>query len=131
MELARRLAGVEHPENTALVNAADPAALAAQMSEQGWLAFSGVETAKADEALVEFFDISFKGAGVLGMLVGGIGIANTMQVLLRRRRREVAVLKALGYTQGQLQVMFAIEAALLGLLGSALGAGLGVAVSYE
>ncbi|RPI21387.1 MAG: FtsX-like permease family protein, partial [Chloroflexota bacterium] len=55
--------------------------------------------------------------------------ANTMQVLLRRRQREVAVWKALGYQERQLQAMFALEAAVLGTLGSLAGAGAGVLVS--
>ncbi|MDD5369896.1 MAG: FtsX-like permease family protein, partial [Anaerolineaceae bacterium] len=67
----------------------------------------------------------------LGLLVGGIGIANTMQVLLRRRQREIAIWKTIGYRESQLLVMFALEAALLGILGSLLGAGAGVLVSSQ
>lgn len=130
IETARLIAGTQYPENTALANSADPEALAAAARKLGWRATTA-DKMYADNAEVrQFISYSLKGAGILGLLVGGIGIANTMQVLLRRRRFEVAVLKTLGYRQGELQVQFAVEAALLGVVGSLLGAALGVAVSY-
>ena len=73
--------------------------------------------------------IGLRGAGILGLLVGGIGIANTMQVLLRRRQREIAIWKTLGYRLADLLLIFSLEAVLLGLAGSLLGAGLGVLIS--
>ena len=68
--------------------------------------------------------------GLLALLIGGVGIINTMQVLLRRRRIEIAMLKTTGYKQRDLYAMFGLEAALLGLLGGAVGAGAGVGVSF-
>ncbi|HRF97806.1 MAG TPA: hypothetical protein PLZ51_21510, partial [Aggregatilineales bacterium] len=35
-----------------------------------------------------FFTVMLRGSGVLGLIVGGIGIANTMQVLLAQRKQE-------------------------------------------
>jgi len=130
MDTARLLAGSEYPENTAVVTAPDPQALIDTVKSQGWDAYSAVKLAETDEQVQQMFEMSLKGAGILGMLVGGIGIANTMQVLMQRRRREVAVLKSIGYRQGELQLLFAVEALLLGVLGSLVGAGLGVAISY-
>src|SRR5207302_10672884 len=60
--------------------------------------------------------------------VGGTGIINTMQVLLARRRVEIAMLKTIGYRRRDLYSMFALEAAWLGLAGGLLGALLGVAL---
>src|SRR5262249_23667288 len=68
--------------------------------------------------------------GLLALLIGGAGIVNTMQVLLRRRRTEIAMLKTAGYRERQLYLLFGIEAALLGLIGGAVGAGLGVGGSF-
>jgi putative ABC transport system permease protein len=67
--------------------------------------------------------------GLLALFIGGIGIINTMQVLLRRRQVEIAMLKTTGYRQGDLLALFGLEATLLGLVGGILGAGLGVGVS--
>lgn len=130
MDTARLLAASDRPENTAVATSPDPQGLIDIVKAQGWEAYSAVILAETDEQVQQMFELSLKGAGILGMLVGGIGIANTMQVLMRRRRREVAVFKSIGYRQGELQLIFAIEALLMGVLGSLVGAGLGVAISY-
>jgi ABC-type antimicrobial peptide transport system permease subunit len=68
--------------------------------------------------------------GLLALLIGGVGIINTMQVLLRRRRLEIAMLKTAGYRQADLYALFGLEAALLGLAGGVIGAAAGVGVSF-
>lgn len=73
----------------------------------------------------QFLDI----VGLLALLIGGIGIVNTVQVLLSRRRTEIAVLKTTGYRRRDLYVMFGLETATLGLLGGVLGTVTGVAMS--
>jgi putative ABC transport system permease protein len=67
--------------------------------------------------------------GLLALLLGGIGIVNTMQVSLSRRRTEIAMLKTAGYRRRDLYALFGIEAAGLGLAGGVIGTGLGVGIS--
>jgi ABC-type antimicrobial peptide transport system permease subunit len=67
--------------------------------------------------------------GLLALLIGGVGIVNTMQVLLARRRIEIAMLKTAGYRRRDLYLLFGSEAALLGLTGGVLGAAAGVGVA--
>ena len=67
--------------------------------------------------------------GLLALLIGGLGIANTMLVVVARRRLEIAVLKAVGLKGHHVTRLFLTEAALLGLAGSLVGALLGVGVS--
>lgn len=67
--------------------------------------------------------------GLLALLIGGIGIANTMQVAVARRMPEIAVLKALGLKGRQVTLLFLAEAAALGLAGSLVGLPLGLGVS--
>jgi putative ABC transport system permease protein len=67
--------------------------------------------------------------GLLALLIGGVGIINTMQVLLRRRRTEIAMLKTAGYSRFDLFSLFALEAFLLGLIGGVIGSAVGVGVS--
>ena len=64
--------------------------------------------------------------GLVSLLIGGIGIANTMVVVVGRRTIEIGVLKTIGLQGRQITLMFMIEALLLGILGSILGIGLGV-----
>ncbi|GHO87348.1 ABC transporter permease [Dictyobacter formicarum] len=69
-------------------------------------------------------------AGLLALLIGGVGIVNTMQVLLSRRRTEIAMLKTTGYRRFDLYLLFGLEAGLLGLAGGLLGACIATALSY-
>jgi putative ABC transport system permease protein len=68
--------------------------------------------------------------GLLALLIGGIGIVNTMLVSVGRRTREIAVLKTLGLKGYQVVPLFLIEALFLGIAGSILGivAGIGLSV---
>ncbi|NEA57447.1 FtsX-like permease family protein [Streptomyces sp. SID13666] len=68
-------------------------------------------------------------AGV-ALLVGGVGIANTMVVSVMERRGEVGLRRALGARRGQITLQFLIEAVLLGLFGGLGGAAVGVTVVY-
>lgn len=67
--------------------------------------------------------------GLLALLIGGIGVVNTMQVSLRRRRVEIAMLKTAGYRRRELYALFGTEAALLGLAGGILGSLVGIGTS--
>jgi len=68
-------------------------------------------------------------AGGLGLLVGGIGVANTMVVLISRRRKQIATWKLLGYENKHIRAIFLLEALMMGAIGSLIGAGLGVLLS--
>ncbi len=68
--------------------------------------------------------------GLLAMLIGGIGVVNTMLVVIGRRTTEIATVKALGLKTRQTLTIFTLEALILGVLGSILGIILGVALGY-
>lgn len=67
--------------------------------------------------------------GLLALLIGGVGIVNTIQVALRRRRTEIAMLKTAGYRRRDLYALFGLETGLMGLLGGLVGTAAGVGVS--
>ena len=63
-----------------------------------------------------------------GLAVGAVAaLAITLQSSVRRRRRDLAVLKTLGFTRRQLAAAIACQAAVAGLVGVAVGLPLGVA----
>ncbi len=68
-------------------------------------------------------------AGLLVLLIGGVGIVNTMQVLLSRRKMEIAMLKTIGYQRLHLTLLFGAEAGLLGLTGGCIGMVAAIGVS--
>lgn len=69
------------------------------------------------------------GLGSVALLVGGIGVANTMIISVLERRREIGLRRALGATRAHIRQQFLTEAVLLSTLGGVAGALLGVAVT--
>ncbi|NDJ62799.1 MAG: FtsX-like permease family protein [Chloroflexi bacterium] len=67
--------------------------------------------------------------GLGALLIGGVGIINTMLVLVSRRSTEIAALKTFGLKGRQVSSLFLTEAFLLGLAGSIVGAGFGLLLS--
>jgi putative ABC transport system permease protein len=68
----------------------------------------------------------FLGLGAVALLVGGIGVANTMVISVLERRSEIGLRRALGATKGHIRLQFLLEAILLAALGGAVGVAAGV-----
>lgn len=65
------------------------------------------------------------GLGAVALLVGGVGVANTMVVSVLERRREIGLRRALGATKNAILLQFLTESLLLSALGGLAGAVLG------
>lgn len=69
------------------------------------------------------------GLGAVALVVGGVGVANTMVISVLQRRSEVGLRRALGATRGQIRVQFLAESALLSALGGTAGTVCGVGIT--
>jgi putative ABC transport system permease protein len=69
------------------------------------------------------------GLGAVALLVGGVGVANTMVISVLERRAEIGLRRSLGATRGHVRVQFLTESLLLSAIGGAGGVVLGVAVT--
>ena len=61
------------------------------------------------------------GIAAISLLVGAIGIANTMFMSVMERTRQIGVLKALGTTNFEVMKLFITESAIMGFIGGLLG----------
>lgn len=61
------------------------------------------------------------GIASISLLVGGVGIMNTMYTSITERTREIGVMKAIGASNEQILTLFLLESGIIGLIGGALG----------
>ncbi|MFF2962053.1 ABC transporter permease [Streptomyces sp. NPDC057963] len=69
------------------------------------------------------------GLGGVALLVGGVGVANTMVISALERRSEIGLRRALGARRGHIRTQFLVESQLLAGLGGAGGIVLGLMVT--
>ena len=98
---------------------------------------SAVKVSRPSDALAaknaadKAFTTLLAGVGSIALLVGGIGVANTMIISVLERRREIGLRRALGAMRRHILIQFLVEALLLAGLGGALGCVIGVGVTYD
>ncbi len=96
---------------------------------------SSVKVSRPSDALAaknaadKAFTTLLAGVGSIALLVGGIGVANTMIISVLERRREIGLRRALGAEQSHILVQFIAEALLLAFLGGLLGCVVGIGVT--
>lgn len=77
-------------------------------------------------AVIQFAILAFAS---IAILVGGIGITNTMYTSVRERTREIGIMKAIGATNGAIMAIFLFEASIIGFGGGIGGTVLGLATA--
>jgi putative ABC transport system permease protein len=116
---------------------ADAEALAGSVERE--LQPLGVDATVASERLASFHRVentylsTFQALGGLGLLLGTIGLATVMFRNVLERRRELALLRAVGYNTRHVSTMIAAEAAFLlgaGVIGGSVCAAIAVAPAW-
>ncbi|MFH1275919.1 MAG: ABC transporter permease [Candidatus Woesearchaeota archaeon] len=82
--------------------------------------------AEAFASVLSIVQIVLVGIASISLLVGGIGIMNTMYTSVLQRTKEIGVLKALGARNSHIMYLFLVESGLYGLGGGLIGTVLGL-----
>jgi putative ABC transport system permease protein len=86
---------------------------------------SMLETIQSTMATLTFF---LTGIAAISLLVGAIGIANTMFMSVMERTRLIGILKSIGTRNSEIMKLFLTESGIIGLMGGLLGIFLGFIV---
>ncbi len=70
------------------------------------------------------------GIAIISLIVGGIGITNTMYTSVLERKKEIGIMKSVGAKNSDIITLFLAESALLGLVGGIVGIIIGLGLAY-
>ena len=91
----------------------------------GLRTYSILDATKSLRRFFAIFDMFLGIFGSLALAVASLAIVNTLVMAVLERRREIGVMKALGADDGDVKKLFFTEAGAMGIIGGALGVGLG------
>lgn len=98
---------------------------------EGHETFSVQSSSQLLQTFTDIFSVVqavFIGIAAISLVVGGIGIMNTMYTSVLERTKEIGVMKAIGAKNKDIFLIFLIESGLLGLVGGAIGIFIGVGI---
>ncbi|MEW5825233.1 MAG: ABC transporter permease, partial [Candidatus Bipolaricaulota bacterium] len=106
-------------------------AITAELSSQGVTAtpVSVQEIADSIQGTLGMIETVLASIAAVALLVGGVGLMNTMYTAVLERTREIGILKAVGARDGQVMALFLVDSGLMGLIGGILGLVLGGVLS--
>lgn len=91
------------------------------------------KTAEQRKEILNVVSIVVVGIAAISLLVGGVGIMNSMYTSVVERKKEIGILKAIGARRIDILSIFLLESGIIGLIGGILGTigGLSLAISVS
>jgi ABC-type lipoprotein export system ATPase subunit/ABC-type antimicrobial peptide transport system permease subunit len=95
--------------------------VAKEVKALGYHATTTSDILKGFGQFITILEIGLSGLAAIALIVACLGIANTMYTAVLERTREIGIMKALGARSADVRGMFMSEAAMIGLIGGAVG----------
>ena len=92
---------------------------------------SSKQTQQTIQNITQTFTIFLGAIAAVSLLVGAVGIANTMFTSVLEKTKEIGVMKAIGARNFDIMAIFLLNSGLVGLVGGLIGVGLGAAISSQ
>ncbi|MBB4734578.1 putative ABC transport system permease protein [Micrococcus cohnii] len=109
---------------------ANEQAVKQSLAEQGYQAQTLEEQLGVIRGIIDAVTWVLSGFGLIALLAASFGIINTLLMSVQERTREIGLMKSLGMSSGKVFTLFSMEAVMIGLMGSVVGVGLGLAVGF-
>ena len=87
------------------------------------------EVADEIQGTLSLIETVLASIAAVALIVGGVGLMNTMYTSVLERTREIGILKSVGARDGQVMTLFLVDSGLMGLIGGVLGLILGSTLS--
>ena len=100
---------------------ANQTALTDSIEAMGFRASSFAEGFEEMQRFMVYFYAGMGVVGLIALLTASLGIINTMIMSITERRREIGILKSLGAHESDIQRLFLVESATIGVIGSLTG----------
>jgi len=97
--------------------------------EEDFSVSTASQTIEQLNQILDIVTIVIVGIAAISIVVGGIGIMNTMYTTVLERTKEIGVMKSLGARNSQVLLLFLVESGMLGLVGGLIGLGLGLGIA--
>lgn len=95
------------------------------LKNKGLNVFAFSEELKEIKRAFMIMDSLLGAIGLIALVVAALGIINTMLMSILERTREIGIMKSIGGSEGEIKIIFFVEAASIGLIGAVFGLGLG------
>jgi len=99
-------------------------------SEESFEAVSPEQLLEQFGVVLNVLQVMLIGIATISLVVGSIGIANSMYTSVLERTRDIGIMKAVGASNREIITIFLIEAGSMGLVGGIIGIALGTGIAY-
>jgi putative ABC transport system permease protein len=103
--------------------------VADSLKKEGFNVFAISEELKEIKRSFIIMDSLLGAIGVIALVVAALGIINTMLMSILERTREIGIMKSIGGSEGEIKMIFFVEASVIGLTGALFGIVLGWVVT--
>lgn len=100
-----------------------------EIGEEDFQVSTAQQTIEQLNAILGVVQVVLVGIAAISLLVGGVGVMNTMYTSVLERRRDIGVMKSVGARNKDIFTLFFIESGMIGLVGGFVGLLIGFGIS--
>ena len=101
-----------------------------KVGEEDFSVQTPLQAVSSVNTILDIINLIVSGIAAISLIIGGIGIANTMYTSVLERTKEIGTMKAIGAKNSDILLLFVLESGLIGLVGGIIGALVGLGMAF-